>query len=165
VRAPDRSALSPGGWVDAAQAQDLTQEVLIEAWKSLHRFNNQCQLATWLCSILLHRHKSARRRARWRSLLLPFAPAEQASELERVRDCAPAPDQAAQLSERSRLILESLDRLPVRQREVVFLRFYAGESLEGIAGALQCSPGTVKSRLFHALENLRRMNLYREELR
>lgn len=48
--------------------------------------------------------------------------------------------------------------LPARHQHVVHLRFYADDSLEGIAAALGCSVGTVKSRLFHALEKLRGMN-------
>jgi RNA polymerase sigma-70 factor (ECF subfamily) len=143
---------------DEAQAQDLTQETFLEAWKSFHRFNGQCQLGTWLCSILLHRHQSALRRARWRAVLTPLTAAQQQKAVESVRDPAPAPDAAVLLSERSRLLLERLDRLPPRQREVVFLRFYTDESLADMAAALNCSVGTVKSRLFHALEALRRMN-------
>jgi RNA polymerase sigma factor (sigma-70 family) len=84
--------------------------------------------------------------------------------MQRAREHAPGPDQAAQLSERSRLVLQTLERLPSKQREVVFLRFYADEPLAGIAAALHCSVGTVKSRLFHGLENLRRMHLLREDI-
>jgi RNA polymerase sigma-70 factor (ECF subfamily) len=48
--------------------------------------------------------------------------------------------------------------LPTKQQQVIYLRFFADDSLEGIAVALGCSVGTVKSRLFHALDRLRRMN-------
>jgi RNA polymerase sigma-70 factor (ECF subfamily) len=150
---------------DEAQAQDLAQETLIEAWRSLGRFNGQCQLATWLCSILLHRHKALLRRTRWRALFPHFSRGEQERAAGRLEDHAPAPDQAAHLSDRTRLVLASLDRLPARQREVLFLRFYGDEPLEGIAAALNCSVGTVKSRLFHGLEALRRMSIFRKELR
>lgn len=148
-----------------SQARDLAQESLTEAWKSIRRFNGRCQFATWLCSILLHRHKSALRRARWRLMLAPFSDEGEAKAATRVSDASPAPDEAAELSERSLLVLRTLDRLSARQRDVVFLRFYADRSLEEIAAALNCSVGTVKSRLFHALENLRQMRTITEELR
>ena len=50
-----------------------------------------------------------------------------------------------------------LGRLPRKQRDVLFLRFFAAESLAGIAAALNCSVGTVKSRLFNGLEKLRKI--------
>ena len=62
-------------------------------------------------------------------------------------------------------LLQLRTLLPAKQREVVFLRFYADETLDGIAAAMNTSAGTVKSRLFHALENLRQMRIFREELR
>jgi RNA polymerase sigma factor (sigma-70 family) len=149
---------------DEAQAQDLTQETLIAAWKSIVRFNGQCHFGTWLCSILFHKHRSALRRSRWLKLITNLAGvAESASE--RLKDEAPTPDRAVQISERSQQILLALERLPTKQREVIFLRFYADESLEGIAAATNHSIGTIKSRLFHALENLRNMRIFKEELR
>jgi RNA polymerase sigma-70 factor (ECF subfamily) len=48
--------------------------------------------------------------------------------------------------------------LPEEQRLVVELRFFAGATLEEIAAALGCPLGTVKSRLHHALGELRQMN-------
>jgi RNA polymerase sigma-70 factor (ECF subfamily) len=54
-------------------------------------------------------------------------------------------------------IQRCLDRLPAKHREVIQLRFFVGDSIEGIAAALDCSVGTVKSRLFHALEKLHAM--------
>ena len=46
--------------------------------------------------------------------------------------------------------------LPEKHRQVIHLRFYADASLEEIAAALGCAIGTVKSRLHHGLEKLRR---------
>ena len=49
--------------------------------------------------------------------------------------------------------------LAEEHRLVVELRFFAGATLEEIAAVLGCPLGTVKSRLHHALEKLRKMNL------
>src|SRR5687767_13227106 len=55
-----------------ADADDLTQQTLIEAWKSLPRFNPAtCRFSTWLYSILLHRHHKMLRSARVRRFLQP----------------------------------------------------------------------------------------------
>jgi RNA polymerase sigma-70 factor (ECF subfamily) len=68
-----------------------------------------------------------------------------------------APDKAAQNQEQSSLVWACIKALPVKHQQVIYLRFYADDSLEGIAEALDCSVGTVKSRLFHALDKLRGM--------
>ena len=51
----------------------------------------------------------------------------------------------------------ALDRLPLRQRVVVVLRVVDDVSEQDAADLLGVPPGTVKSRLSHALDNLRRM--------
>src|SRR4051812_6235257 len=49
----------------------------------------------------------------------------------------------------------SLAALPARQRQAVVLRFLADLSIEEVAKAMQCAPGTVKSTLHAALARLR----------
>ena len=77
--------------------------------------------------------------------------------LANLADEAAYPDQAMDLSEKAAEMRVCLDSLPKKHRDVIFLRFYVNESLNGIATALNCSVGTVKSRLFHGLEKLRKM--------
>ncbi len=150
---------------DAAFAEDLVQETFIEAWRSLPRYQGGCHFFTWLCSILIHRHRSSLRK-RWPlpfSILFGGESDRAEAALIAVADSGPLPDAGAEQAEQAARVLRSLNRLPVRQRHVVYLRFYAGDSLEGIAAAIGCSVGTVKSRLFHGLERLRSMKALREE--
>jgi len=70
-----------------------------------------------------------------------------------------SPARAAEQHEQRALVRERLEALPPKQQQVIYLRFFAGESLESIAGALGCSVGTVKSRLFYGMERLRTMHL------
>jgi RNA polymerase sigma-70 factor (ECF subfamily) len=79
-----------------------------------------------------------------------------------VADNANAPDHAFETREEAALIRKCVESLPPKHQQVIFLRFYTEDSLEGMAAALGCSVGTVKSRLFHALEKLRKMNALRE---
>jgi RNA polymerase sigma-70 factor (ECF subfamily) len=143
-----------------ALAEDLTQDTLIEAWKSLRRFNGKCQFFTWLCAILLNRYRNYTRQRKPTafSALNPGDRSVFAKTLDRVLDNRVSPDQAAQLREQTELMLRCIHALPAKQQRVVYLRFYANDSLQGIAAALGCSVGTVKSRLFRALEKLRTMN-------
>ncbi|HVY70488.1 MAG TPA: sigma-70 family RNA polymerase sigma factor, partial [Verrucomicrobiae bacterium] len=68
-----------------------------------------------------------------------------------------APDEDATVSERAALLRRCIATLPEKHQQVIYLRFYVDDSLEGIAAALGCSVGTVKSRLFYALDKLRGM--------
>jgi RNA polymerase sigma-70 factor (ECF subfamily) len=68
------------------------------------------------------------------------------------------------LCERRALVRRCVAALPARHQRVVYLRFYVEDSLQGIAAALGCSVGTVKSRLFHALGKLRAMKALKGQL-
>jgi RNA polymerase sigma-70 factor (ECF subfamily) len=150
---------------DPGAAEDLVQETFIEAWRSLARYHDGCRFFTWLCSILIHRHRNARRK-RWP---MPFSflfGGEQDSAerfLARLSDPDQTPGEQTEQAEHAVRVLRSLAKLPKKQREVVYLRFYAEDSLEGIAATLGCPVGTVKSRLFHGLERLRQMKTLVEE--
>lgn len=140
-------------------AEDLAQETLVEAWKSVRRFKGRCQLFTWLCAILFNRYRNKLRARR----PIPFSDLMQheRDEIEQRPDSVVdlSPDRAAQEHEQRALVRQSLEALPRKQQEVIYLRFFAGESLDSIAGALGCSVGTVKSRLFYGMERLRTMHL------
>ena len=139
------------------QALDLLQETLIESWNHLGRYNGRVRFFTWVCSIMLHRHYDWLRRLRVRAAAACRHKDEASDE-----SAAPSPLDSAHQLDRARLLRECLDQLPAKQRTVVYLRFYSGESLEGIAALLKCSVGTVKSRLFHGLEKLARMHKLKE---
>lgn len=146
---------------NAAVAEDLAQDTLVEAWKSLRRYNGRCQFFTWLCAILLNRYRNTVRERR----PVPFSAFGDESEFQRsliqVADHEPLPDQTALLHDQAALVWQCIQALPPKHQQVIHLRFYVDDSLEGIAAALGCSVGTVKSRLFNALETLRGMNAMR----
>lgn len=142
---------------DAQQALDLLQETMVEAWKHIGRYDGRARFFTWVCSVMAHRHYDWLRRWRVRAAAI-LAEKEEAREESAGR--SPAED--AEEVERARLLRTCLVALPAKQRTVVYLRFYAGESLEGIAALAKCSVGTVKSRLFHGLERLARMQRLKE---
>lgn len=149
-----------------ALAEELAQDTLVEAWKCLRRYNGRCQFFTWLCAILLNRHRNTLRKKRpvaW-SALGSRDGEEFENKIENARSDEAQPDGAAELKEQAALVRRCIGALPAKQQQVIHLRFYVDESLEGIAEALGCSVGTVKSRLFHAMEKLRGMKAMNTEL-
>ena len=153
-----RQALTLCG--DATLAEDLAQDTLVESWKCLRRYNGRCQFFTWLCAILLNRYRNTVRanRAGPLSSLAGHDRREIQNSIDTLADQDSSPDQAAQLREQAILVRNCIQALPPKHQQVIYLRFYVDDSLVGIAAALGCSVGTVKSRLFHALDKLRGMN-------
>ena len=152
-----RQAMSLCGNLDLAE--DLAQETLVEAWRSLHRYNGRSQFFTWLCAILLNRFRNNLRQKRpWLRGL-----AAKVDELfqieEQIIDPQSLPDEMIELREQALLVQKCIQVLSQKHQQVIFLRFYVDDSIESIAAALGCSKGTVKSRLFHALEKLRAMKI------
>ena len=147
-------------------AEDLAQDTLMEAWKCLRRYNGRCQFFTWLCAILLNRYRNALRRNRLRpaSTLGVRDQDEFEKHTGNLTDHAALPDQAVELCERAVLVRQCVQALPAKHQQVIYLRFYVDDSLEGIAAALGCPVGTVKSRLFHALDKLRKMDAFSAQL-
>jgi RNA polymerase sigma-70 factor, ECF subfamily len=144
---------------DAALAEDLAQDTLFTAWRRIGQFDGGCRLFTWLCGILLNlARNSARRKTPTPVSVLSEDSRRQADQwLQSMVDAAESPDERLQRGERAEVIQNCLKRLPDIHREVIHLRFFVDDSLEGIAAALDCSVGTIKSRLFHALEKLEAM--------
>ena len=140
-------------------AEELAQDTLVEAWKSLRRYNGRCEFFTWLCAILLNRFHNLLRQKR----PLPFSAFSRHDRDEfqeniiNLPDHDSLPDETVQLREQAARVRACLQTLPPKHQQVIYLRFYVDDSLEGIAAALGCSVGTVKSRLFHALDKLRGM--------
>ena len=137
---------------DSHWAEDLAQETLVEAWRCLARFDGRCQFSTWLYGILRHRFLKGRRHQNAARLSAPDA-------LGQVPCTAQTPGRSAEASEDAQRVRRAVASLPEAHRLVVELRFFAGATLDEIAAALGCPPGTVKSRLHYALEKLRQMNL------
>jgi RNA polymerase sigma-70 factor, ECF subfamily len=146
-------------------AEELAQDTLVEAWRCLRRYNGQCQFLTWLCAIMLNRYRNTLRERR----PVPFSAIREhdGNEVEdsfgRLADPDSLPDEAAQRRERAALVRSCIEALPAKQQQVIHLRFFVDDSLGGIAAAMGCSVGTVKSRLFNALEKLRGMNALSEQ--
>jgi len=131
---------------DSHAAEDLVQETLLQAWKSISRYDNTCRFSTWLYSILLHRYQKSLRRSR----SVP-------SKLEGAASADGDPAEAASANERKERLRSAIEALPEEHREVILLRFFGGASLDEIAAALAIPQGTVKSRLHNGLLKLRQV--------
>jgi len=146
---------------DTHAAEDLVSETFVQAWNSLANYNETCRFSTWLYAILLHRFQKSFRSKRSRPISLASLPAADAEKHREAQEILPASDPSPALTvaqeELAAELRQAVGSLPEKHRVVILLRFFEDASLEEIATILDCSIGTVKSRLHHALEKLRRM--------
>jgi RNA polymerase sigma-70 factor, ECF subfamily len=132
---------------NSSEAEDLVQEVYLEAWKSFHRFEPGTNCRAWLFKILFHRLHHLRRRLIKASKLQVFpAPADQDNLM-----AEPSVPQEIRDDD----ILLALEKVPVEFREVVLLADVEEFSYKEIAEALKIPLGTVISRLSRARKLLR----------
>jgi RNA polymerase sigma-70 factor (ECF subfamily) len=152
-----RQAMSLCGNLELAE--DLAQETFVEAWRSLRRYNGRSQFFTWLCAILLNRFRNSLRQKRPWLRGLAGKDDEDFQIEEQISDPQLLPNEIIEFRERALLVRKCIQVLSRKHQQVIYLRFYVDNSIESIAAALGCSKGTVKSRLFHALEKLRTMKI------
>lgn len=70
---------------------------------------------------------------------------------------APGPSDLAELAEEHRAVLDALEKLPDKQREVLVLRYFGDLSVAAVAAALGIAEGTVKSQSARGMDKLREM--------
>lgn len=129
---------------DEATALDLAHDAFIALLNELPRLELTASLRTWLYRVIRNRSLDlARREARRSRIRLRIAAASRPG-------AAPPGDQPE-----NEPLREALASLTDRQREVLLMRVVDGMSVDEVATALEVAPGTVKSRLHHALAALR----------
>ncbi len=130
-------------------ANDVTQEVFLQVYRSLHRFRRGSRFTTWLYRIALNRALDAarsHRRRRWVSF-------GETLDNKADPDGDPAQDVEARSAEDEvRRVLAGMDP---KHRDVLVLRYLQDMDIEEIAEVLGCSVGAAKVRLFRARQKFR----------
>jgi len=139
---------------DPAEAEDIAQESLINAYRALPRFRGDSAFYTWLYRIAINTAKNALA-ARGRSPLsfeIDLPEGEESSQvLARMKDTA-TPEALALTEEIRSIVTAAIDALPEDLRTAIQLRELEGMSYGEIANAMDCPVGTVRSRIFRARE-------------
>lgn len=142
---------------DAEEARDAAQDVFLQIYRTLGRFEGRSTLRTWIYRIVVNhcrnRRRFWRRRRRESSVGLDeLSGADQRRLADRGDE---NPERALARRERERRVQAALLAVPFRQRVVLVLREVEGLSCAEIAAALAIAEGTVKSRLSRGREALR----------
>lgn len=138
---------------DEGLAEDVVQEVFLTLWRDPSRFDpSRGGFATWLLTLIHHKAVDAVRRESTIRRRMVAAP-------EAGEDWSPTPvpgaDQAAMARVAAGQVRAALHRLPQEQRQVLALAYFGGHTQREIAALTSVPLGTVKSRMFTAVQRLR----------
>lgn len=129
------------------EARDATQEAFFKAYRSLRTFKTGAKFSTWIFSIAYHACCDRLARSKRYSN----------EEMPDRADTAPGPEREAIALDEARRLRAAIDALPEKYRTVITLYHLQGKQYEEIAEVLGLPLGTVKTHLFRAKEQLRKL--------
>lgn len=144
------------GWAMAccrwnrAEAEDVLHAVYVKVLEGSARFEGRSSLRTWLFAVIRRTAAESRRR-QWLFDLLPARLVRADPEPEHV----PAPEAALEAKEANARLRAALDALSKRQRELLYLVFYADLSVEEAAAIVGISVGSARTHYHRGKERLR----------
>lgn len=138
---------------NAADAGDIAQEVFVRAYRAIGKFRGESKFSTWLYALASNTCRSELRRLRRRAGFEIVEGGKGGPDEPPPREAVDPADSPALKMERTEVmgqIQECIATLPEEFRLAMVMCDAQGMSYEDAAGAMGCSIGTVKSRLFRA---------------
>lgn len=138
---------------DSHEAQDVTQEAFIKAYRGLSNFRGDSAFYTWLYRIAINTAKNylVTMGRKVSDTGIDATEAEQFESGSALREYA-TPENQMLTEEIAGVIRQSLDELPEDLRTAITLREFDGLSYDEIAEVMECPIGTIRSRIFRARE-------------
>ncbi len=139
----------------ADEASEMTQEVFLKAYKNIRGFKRQARFSTWIFRIATNQCIS---RLRQRPSGVQFSLDDSKTELSLggLLPQSPSHEEAFLASETRRQVHQALRALPEEQRMIVELKFFQEMTFEEIGETLQAPLSTIKTRLYTALDFLKK---------
>jgi RNA polymerase sigma-70 factor, ECF subfamily len=133
-------------------AEDAMQSVFLKAFRGLAEFREQSAFHTWLLRIAInHCNDELRKRS------AEYVPLESIMGSDREIAARLSPEEEHESRQVEQIVARALRELSPKLRSVAILRYIQDLSYEEIAAVLDCSKGTVASRLSRALTDLERI--------
>ena len=156
-----RTAIKSSDGDYSSQIEDILQDAYVKAFSSLDKLEDPEKFQGWLDTIVINRCKDFLKKKKPTLFsdmasensddgsILDF---EDSRENDRMEF---KPEEAVDYGETKRLIAEMMDRMPEDQKMCLLMYYYEEMSVRQIAEAMDCSEGTIKSRLNYARKNLK----------
>jgi RNA polymerase sigma-70 factor (ECF subfamily) len=140
-----------------ADAEDVMQETFLKVYRSIRTFRKDAAFETWVYRIAVNEALNfvKRRERRQERTIEATAETEFEADLRYRTTRASDPHVHAEKAELRRYVTEAVNSLSLKHRMVVILHEFEGLTHAEIASILNCSEGTVRSRLYYARKKLR----------
>lgn len=143
---------------DRDEAEDITQEVFIKAWRNLKKFKQNKNFRAWIFTIAKNSRIDYLRKAR---RTIPFSEFDRKQEknlfAETIADATPLQDKLIEKAEIAKTLSSALQKLSPKYRQVLLVRYNNGFTFKKIALALDESINTVKTRHRRGLAILKKL--------
>ena len=138
-------------------ANDVMQETFLKVYESIDSFRKESAFETWLYRIIVNEALNLvkRRERHHESSLSDESEIVHRFNLQGNNDYRESPHADVEKKELQRWVTQAVDSLPTKHRTVVILHEFEGLTHPQIATILNCSEGTVRSRLHYARRKLR----------
>ena len=136
-------------------AEDLSQEVWLKAYQALGGFRSDASFYTWLRRITINSFLNHQRASTFRRQGQTSVAELIESGSEKLLESHTSSPQTIYNKVLFESVMSALADLTPTQRLMFLLRHYEGMSYDEIAGAMNCSPGTVKKAVSRAIAKLR----------
>ena len=138
--------------------EDTVQEVFLLVYRNLHKFRQQSAFKTWLYRITVNESlRQISRANRWVSLPETETEPDNSPDTLVSFQGVESPERMLLQGERKAFVQEALAQLKPNQKLILDLYYMEDLSVQEIAEVLEIPEGSVKSRLFYARENLKKL--------
>jgi RNA polymerase sigma-70 factor (ECF subfamily) len=147
---------------DYDTAVDLSQETFLRVYRNINRYSNLYQFSTWIYRIATNlaideiRYRKRRGRVFYRNVWGTKKSAEKVGPEFEISDVRRGPRDEILRKESGRILGDAIRSLPEKYRTAFVMKEVEKLPYETIAKVLNCSAGTIKSRLHRARELLQR---------
>lgn len=145
---------------DQYAAQDISQDVFIELFKSVHKFREESKLSTWLYRIAINKslnHLRDHKKHRLvRSIERFFTQSEEAESLQIEDSSSLNSQQLYEQNDHAMALQKALSKLPINQRTAFVLKNYDDLSYKEIEEVMGLSLSSVESLIHRARLNLQK---------
>lgn len=134
---------------DTAKAEDMVQELFVRVWTYRKEYRSDQPFASWLYAMAYNLCKNEYRHETIRRAYV--------EELLQREEATHEPTEAMERDEQRQRLRQAVQSLPTTQRDAFLLHYDEELTIPEVAHIVGCPEGTVKSRLYAALESVKRM--------